>query len=157
MEINKEKITAWLKELQDSICQSLETEDGLAKFKEENWTREEGGGGRSCVIENGAVIEKGGVMFSAVSGKTPDFLLKEKEHSVSETSSSQKESTFFATGVSIVIHPQSPLVPIIHMNIRYFEMSNGTKWLGGGIDLTPHYIVNEDATFFHNQLKKVCD
>lgn len=155
MEINKETITEWLKSLQDSICQSLELEDGLAKFKEENWTREEGGGGRSRVIENGNVIEKGGVMFSAVSGKTPDFLFKEKEHSVSNPS--HLDTTFFATGVSIVIHPQSPLVPIIHMNIRYFEMSNGTKWLGGGIDLTPHYIVDEDAQFFHQQLKTVCD
>lgn len=155
MEINKETITEWLKSLQDSICQSLELEDGLAKFKEENWTREEGGGGRSRVIENGNVIEKGGVMFSAVSGKTPDFLFKEKEHSVSN--SSHQDTTFFATGISIVIHPQSPLVPIIHMNIRYFEMSNGTKWLGGGIDLTPHYIVDEDAQFFHQQLKTVCD
>ena len=155
MEINKENITEWLKSLQDSICRSLEEEDGLGKFKEENWTREEGGGGRSRVIENGTVIEKGGVMFSAVSGKTPDFLFKEKEHSVSNLS--HNETTFFATGVSIVIHPKSPLVPIIHMNIRYFEMSNGTKWLGGGIDLTPHYIVDEDAQFFHQQLKKVCD
>ena len=154
MEINKENITEWLKSLQDSICNALENEDGLAKFKEENWTREEGGGGRSRVIENGQVIEKGGVMFSAVSGKTPDFLFKEKEHSVSN--SAQAETTFFATGVSIVIHPQSPLVPIIHMNVRYFEMSNGVKWLGGGIDLTPHYIVDEDAQFFHKQLKSVC-
>lgn len=155
MEINKENIAEWLKTLQDSICKALETEDGLAKFKEENWTREEGGGGRSRVIENGKVIEKGGVMFSAVSGKTPDFLFKEKEHSVSNQA--PQESTFFATGVSIVIHPQSPLVPIIHMNIRYFEMSNGVKWLGGGIDLTPHYIVDEDAQYFHKQLKSVCD
>ncbi len=155
MEINKENITEWLKTLQNNICQALESEDGLAKFKEENWTREEGGGGRSRVIENGNVIEKGGVMFSAVSGKTPDFLLKEKEHSISAAPT--EESTFFATGVSIVIHPQSPLVPIIHMNIRYFEMSNGVKWLGGGIDLTPHYIVDEDAAFFHQQLKTVCD
>lgn len=155
MEINKENISEWLKSLQDSICDALEHEDGLAKFKEENWIREEGGGGRSRVIENGNVIEKGGVMFSAVSGKTPDFLFKEKDHSVSK--STHQETTFFATGVSIVIHPKSPLVPIIHMNIRYFEMSNGTKWLGGGIDLTPHYIVDEDAHFFHQQLKKVCD
>ena len=72
MEITKENITEWLKALQNNICQALEAEDGLAKFKEENWIREEGGGGRSRVIENGNVIEKGGVMFSAVSGKTPD-------------------------------------------------------------------------------------
>jgi len=158
MEINKENITEWLKSLQDSICKALELEDGLAKFKEENWTRTEGGGGRSRVIENGNVIEKGGVMFSAVSGITPDFLLKEKEHSVTSSPLGRiEEGLFFATGISIVIHPQSPLVPIIHMNIRYFKMSNGTKWLGGGIDLTPHYIVDEDARFFHEQLKIVCD
>ena len=155
MEINKENITEWLKTLQDNICKSLESEDGFAKFKEENWTREEGGGGRSRVIENGNVIEKGGVMFSAVSGKTPDFLFKEKEHSVS--GKSHQDTTFFATGVSIVIHPQSPLVPIIHMNIRYFEMSNGVWWFGGGIDLTPHYVAEEDAVFFHSSLKKSCD
>ena len=155
MEVNKENISAWLKTLQDDICKALEKADGTATFKEENWTREEGGGGRSRVIENGSVIEKGGVMFSAVHGDTPAFLVNEKQHSVGTDSA--ERSQFYATGVSIVIHPQSPMVPIIHMNIRYFEMSNGTKWLGGGIDLTPHYIIDEDAAYFHSQLKAVCD
>ncbi len=155
MEINKENITEWLKQLQDSICGALEKADGKAKFETDNWERKEGGGGRSRVIKNGNVLEKGGVMFSAVYGKVPDFLLKESEHSV--TSSAQNNQTFYATGVSIVLHPQNPMVPIIHMNIRYFEMNNGTKWLGGGIDLTPHYVFEEDAKFFHNELKKVCD
>lgn len=155
MEITKENISEWLKRLQDSICSALEVADGKSKFIEENWTREEGGGGRSRVIKNGAVLEKGGVMYSAVSGNTPEFLLKEKSHSVTEGANSR--STFYATGVSIVLHPQNPMVPIIHMNIRYFEMSNGVKWLGGGIDLTPHYVNEEDAKFFHNELKKVCD
>jgi coproporphyrinogen III oxidase len=154
MNPSKEYITEWLKSLQDEICQALQTADGKAQFKEENWTREEGGGGRSRVMENGAVIEKGGVMFSAVHGNTPDFLLSEKQHASGAIS---EKSQFYATGVSIVIHPQNPLVPIIHMNIRYFEMSNGTRWLGGGIDLTPHYVVDEDAKFFHQQLKAVCD
>ena len=158
MEINKESVSAWLQNLQDDICKALEAADGTARFKEENWKREEGGGGRSRVMENGAVIEKGGVMFSAVSGKAPDFLFKEKAHSESaQEAANREELTFFATGVSIVIHPQSPMVPIIHMNIRYFEMNNGTRWLGGGIDLTPHYIVDEDAAWFHAQLKQVCD
>lgn len=156
MEITKENIAEWLKTLQDEICQSLEEADGTAKFKEENWTREEGGGGRSRVIENGSVIEKGGGMFSAVHGDVPDFLVTDKQHAI-QTETSTNKDQFFATGVSIVIHPQSPMVPIIHMNVRYFEMSNGTKWLGGGIDLTPHYIVDEDAKFFHQQLKMVCD
>ncbi len=157
MEITKDTITQWLKTLQNDICQALETADGFEKFKEENWTRPEGGGGRSRVMQNGNVIEKGGVMFSAVSGDVPDFLMNEKEHSVSTEIKSTSKPQFFATGVSIVIHPQNPMVPIIHMNIRYFEMTDGTKWLGGGIDLTPHYIVNEDAQYFHTQLKTVCD
>lgn len=155
MEITKENISEWLKKLQDSICSALESADGKSKFLEENWTREEGGGGRSRVIKNGAVLEKGGVMYSAVSGTTPEFLLKEKSHSVTEGPNTK--STFYATGVSIVLHPQNPMVPIIHMNIRYFEMSNGVKWLGGGIDLTPHYVNEDDANFFHAELKKVCD
>ena len=155
MEISKENIAEWLKTLQDEICSALENADGLSKFKEENWIREEGGGGRSRVIENGAVIEKGGVMFSAVHGDVPDFLKTDKQHSVQSQTSTKDQ--FFATGVSIVIHPISPMVPIIHMNVRYFEMTNGTKWLGGGIDLTPHYVVDGDAKYFHEQLKQVCD
>jgi coproporphyrinogen III oxidase len=149
-------ITDWLKSLQDEICSALEKADGKARFEEDNWKREEGGGGRSRVIKNGAVIEKGGVMFSAVHGPVPAFLTKESEHSLSQEKTNER-ATFYATGVSIVIHPQSPLVPIIHMNIRYFEMSNGTKWLGGGIDLTPHYINEKDAKYFHSELKNVCD
>ncbi|MCD6069196.1 MAG: Coproporphyrinogen oxidase [Bacteroidetes bacterium] len=151
----KDEITGWLMQLQDSICASLEQADGTSVFTEDKWTREEGGGGRSRIIADGAVIEKGGVGFSAVHGPTPAFLTKEDEHAVSSGISSG--STFFATGVSIVIHPQSPMVPIIHMNIRYFETSDGVKWLGGGIDLTPHYVSREDARFFHEALKKVCD
>lgn len=152
--MNKEQITEWLKSLQDEICSALTQADGTSKFKEEIWTREEGGGGRSRVIENGTVIEKGGVMFSAVHGDTPAFLLTEKQHALESTS---EKSQFYATGVSIVIHPQNPMVPIIHMNIRYFEMTDGTRWLGGGIDLTPHYIFDNDAQFFHTQLKTICD
>jgi coproporphyrinogen III oxidase len=157
MEITRESISEWLKTLQDSICRGLELADGSGKFEEENWIRAEGGGGRTRILKEGSVIEKGGVLFSAVEGDAPDFLFKEKEHSVSDQQENLAKPKFFATGVSIVIHPKSPTVPIIHMNIRYFEMDTGVKWLGGGIDLTPHYIVKEDAGFFHGQLKKVCD
>lgn len=158
MELNRENIPSWLKTLQDTICSALEKADGTSRFEEENWVREEGGGGRTRIIKEGSVIEKGGVLFSAVEGIAPDFLFKEKEHSVtSGKAEPSNKPSFFATGVSIVIHPKSPMVPIIHMNIRYFEMSNGVKWLGGGIDLTPHYIVEEDARYFHQELKKVCD
>lgn len=163
MNTSKEHITEWLKQLQDSICASLEAADGKSAFREEQWTRAEGGGGRSRVIEKGAVLEKGGVMFSAVSGETPEFLLKEQQHSniVGAGTPGTHKSTFYATGVSIVLHPQSPMVPIIHMNIRYFEtvLPDGreVKWLGGGIDLTPHYVDINDAKFFHQTLKALCD
>jgi len=155
MEINSVNIAAWLKNLQNNICAALEKADGGAKFGTEEWTRPEGGGGITKIIKEGNVIEKGGVLFSAVEGIAPDFLMLEKEHSTLEKS--DEKPKFFATGVSIVIHPSNPMVPIIHMNIRYFETSNGRRWLGGGIDLTPHYIVEEDARFFHHSLKNVCD
>jgi coproporphyrinogen III oxidase len=154
MEVSREQIAEWLRNLQDSICSALEKADGKAKFREDNWQREEGGGGRTRIINHGNVIEKGGVLFSAVHGKAPDFLTKEKDHSVG---GSPEKPQFYATGVSIVIHPKSPMVPIIHMNVRYFEMSDGVRWLGGGIDLTPHYVMEDDAKYFHAQLKKVCD
>ena len=156
MAINRETITTWLKNLQDEICAGLEQADGQSKFQEDLWQREEGGGGRTRIIQNGAVIEKCGVLFSAVEGDAPDFLFREKEHSAPATEKKTRPK-FFASGVSIVIHPASPMVPIIHMNIRYFEMDGGIRWLGGGIDLTPHYIVAEDAQFFHGALKKTCD
>jgi coproporphyrinogen III oxidase len=146
--VTKEFISDWLKQLQNKICNSLEMADGTGTFKEDTWTRNEGGGGITRIIENGNIIEKGGVLFSAVHGKTPEFIKKEN---------GSTDTTFYATGVSIVIHPQSPMVPIIHMNVRYFEMSDGTFWFGGGIDLTPHYVDKDDAIFFHSYLKKVCD
>lgn len=147
-EITKEGIAEWFKGLQDSICDSLETLDGKAIFKEDQWTRPEGGGGRSRVIRNGDLIEKGGVNFSAVSGPTPEKILK---------ALNLPQAEFFATGVSIVLHPTNPWVPIIHMNVRYFEMSNGVWWFGGGIDLTPHYVIKEKAKNFHHHLKAACD
>src|ERR1700712_2610196 len=113
MEINRTYISEWLKKLQDSICLALENADGTSTFEEENWKREEGGGGRTRIIKNGSVIEKGGVLFSAVEGDSPSFLFKEAEHAI--TASPDLKTTvrpqFFATGVSIVIHPQSPMVP----------------------------------------------
>jgi len=151
--ITKETITIFFQGLQDDICRQLEVADGKGTFKEDLWKREGGGGGRSRVIE-GALIEKGGVNFSAVEGKLP-----EKISSALQLPASQ----FFATGVSIVLHPVSPKVPIIHMNVRYFEtesQSNANEkvwWFGGGIDLTPHYVIEKDATFFHQSLKQVCD
>lgn len=134
--------------IQDSICQGLEIEDGKAKFEEDLWQHEQGGGGRTRVIRHGNVFEKGGVNFSAVEGDMPAFM---------KANSSADAKRFFATGVSIVIHPYSPLVPIIHMNIRYFENDGGDAWFGGGIDLTPIYVQEDQARHFHQTLKTTCD
>ena len=147
MQPSKIEITDFFKALQDSICQQLEQADGTGVFREDPWERPGGGGGRTRIIE-GTHIEKGGVNFSAVYGVMPEKITK---------ALGVPQGDFYATGVSIVLHPVNPYVPIIHMNVRYFEMSNGTWWFGGGIDLTPHYIDREEARFFHQQLKQVCD
>lgn len=145
--MDKVYITTQFQALQDDICRQLEAADGQGRFREDAWERPGGGGGRARVIE-GEHIQKGGVNFSAVHGPMPEKIAKALK---------LEEADFFATGVSIVLHPRSPMVPIIHMNVRYFEMSNGIWWFGGGIDLTPHYVVPEDAVFFHQALKAVCD
>ncbi len=147
--MTREQIQTWFQNLQDNICVSLEQLDGKATFQEDLWERDGGGGGRTRIMQQGRVIEKGGVNFSAVHGHLSDKMWQQ----LHLTSSSD----FYATGVSIVIHPSNPLMPIIHMNVRYFEMGNGQYWFGGGIDLTPHYVFPEDAHFFHTSLKNACD
>jgi len=144
--MNKNLISERFQALQNSICEGLEKADGKSRFIEDIWSRDGGGGGRTRVISKGNIFEKGGVNFSAVSGKTPPQM---KSESLGDQ--------FFATGVSIVIHPENPWVPIIHMNVRYFETDGGIFWFGGGIDLTPIYIIDEDAVFFHKTLKETCD
>ena len=146
--IFKEEVAARYRQIQDEICKGLEIADGKGKFEEELWERNGGGGGRTRIMQNGSIIEKGGVNFSAVYGKLPEPVKKAFKVT---------EDDFFATGVSIVIHPNHPLVPIIHMNIRYFELNEETRWFGGGIDLTPHYVFENDARFFHHKLKNACD
>ncbi len=146
--ITKEQIAETYQKIQDEICAALESLDGQAKFQEEIWERDGGGGGRTRIIQQGNLLEKGGVNFSAVHGKLPEPIRK---------SFGVEEDEFFAAGVSIVLHPNNPFVPIIHMNIRYFELNEQTRWFGGGIDLTPHYIQEDDAAFFHQSLKDVCD
>lgn len=144
----KDKIVLAYQKIQDEICESLAIADGKGRFEEEVWERDGGGGGRTRVFQQGNVIEKGGVNFSAVYGKLPDAVKKAFKVDNDE---------FFACGVSIVIHPVNPFVPIIHMNIRYFEMDEQTRWFGGGIDLTPHYVIDTDARYFHHILKQTCN
>jgi coproporphyrinogen III oxidase len=146
--MERSEIEYALRNLQDDICSGLERLDGQARFHEDLWDRPEGGGGRTRIINRGNLIEKGGVNFSAVHGPLPEVIQREFGTGPAE---------FFASGVSIVLHPNSPMVPIIHMNVRYFEISNGTWWFGGGIDLTPHYIDASMAGRFHQHLRDVCN
>jgi len=146
--MNKHTIAEEFKLLQDRICRRVETIDGVSLFQEDNWQRPEGGGGRTRIIKGNGVIEKGGVNFSEVHGQVTEMMKRNTEITA---------ESFFATGVSIVLHPHNPHIPIIHMNVRYFELSDGKYWFGGGIDLTPHYVVKEQAQAFHLGLKEVCD
>lgn len=146
--LTKETIKLWFEQLQEKICDCISSVDTKSNFETDIWDRIEGGGGKTSVLKDGKILEKAGVAFSAVWGQTP--------HKILDALNLEK-SDFFATGVSIVMHPNNPNVPIIHMNVRYFEMSNGVWWFGGGIDLTPHYIIDEDAVWFHQQLKTACD
>jgi coproporphyrinogen III oxidase len=146
--MTKEQIAAEMRALQLHICAELEKTDGGAEFAEDAWDRAEGGGGFTRTIRNGGLLEKGGVAFSAVHGPVSEVMRRQLQ---------LDGETFFATGVSIVLHPHNPHVPIIHMNVRYFELNTGVYWLGGGIDLTPHYIVPAHAVLFHERLKAICD
>jgi coproporphyrinogen III oxidase len=141
-------VTTAFRAIQTSICEGLEAVDGQGHFTTDEWQHHEGGGGSSKVINHGKVFEKGGVNFSAVEGQMPDFM-KEKIKSGA--------THFFATGVSLVIHPRSPFVPIVHSNIRYFETNAGDAWFGGGIDLTPIYVDVQQGSKFHQTLKSTCD
>jgi coproporphyrinogen III oxidase len=146
--MDKKEISAAFIQIQNEIILALENADGKGSFQKDIWERSEGGGGITAIIQNGNIIEKGGVNFSAVEGPMHENVGKMLGINATE---------FFATGVSIVIHPKNPFVPIIHMNIRYFEVNTGEYWFGGGIDLTPHYILKEQAQYFHQQIKNTCD
>ncbi len=149
----KNKFLHYIEQLQDTITSKLEEIDGSVKFKEDLWERAEGGGGRTRVIENGGVFEKGGVNISQVHGPLPPAM--QQYFKVGDVD-------FFACGLSLVLHPKSPMVPTVHANWRYFEMydKSGTvidSWFGGGQDLTPYYLFDEDAQHFHEICKKACD
>mgnify|MGYP000094288341 CR=1 FL=1 len=149
----KELFYTYIKKLQDNITSALEKLDGDAFFKEDLWKRAEGGGGRTRVLEDGSTFEKGGVNISKVFGELPAPL--QKQFGV-------EAGNFFACGLSLVIHPKSPLVPTVHANWRYFEMydTDGnivSQWFGGGQDLTPYYLFEEDAVHFHKICKQACD
>ena len=149
----KDRFYTYIQELQDRITRSLEEVDSKACFRQDLWERPEGGGGRTRVIENGEVFEKGGVNISAVHGPLPESM---------QAYFGVGEVDFFACGLSLVIHPKSPMVPTVHANWRYFEMYDKEgkvvdQWFGGGQDLTPYYLFEEDARHFHEVCKEACD
>lgn len=146
--MNKTEIASRFRDLQLHICQALEELDGKAFFQEDTWEREEGGGGHTRTLQGGRILEKAGVAFSAVHGPVTPAMKQQLGH---------EGEVFFATGVSIVLHPRHPRHPIMHMNVRYFELEDQTFWFGGGIDLTPHYVDSVKAKHFHEALKATSD
>lgn len=149
----KERFLRYIHALQDEICAAIEVLDGASRFREDQWERPGGGGGRSRIMQGGPVIEKGGVSVSAVHGSMPEAL-KEKMKAQGEQ--------FFACGLSLVLHPRNPMAPTVHANFRYFEMydAEGKQidgWFGGGADLTPYYLFDDDARHFHRIFKEAAD
>jgi coproporphyrinogen III oxidase len=149
----KEDWIKYIEDLQNRICQALEESDGKAKFVEEQWKRKEGGGGKTRVIANGNVFEKGGVNTSVVIGDVTEPMKKQLK---------VDGAKWFACGLSLVLHPFNPFVPTVHCNYRMFELYNEKeevidRWFGGGTDLTPYYLFEEDAKHFHQTYKNVCD
>ena len=143
--------------IQDLICADLSTLDD-SNFREDVWSRKEGGGGRSRVFSGGKVFEKAGVNVSVVYGTLETEAAKAMGGG---KKSSDNDLDFFATGISLVLHPHNPMAPSVHANYRYFErgdgQSDGSWWFGGGADLTPSYLFEEDIRHFHSVLKASCD
>src|SRR5262245_34971059 len=142
-----QKAADFFRSLQDRITKTLEQVDAAGRSREDVWKREGGGGGRSRVIVEGGVFEKGGVNFSEVHGELSEEFAKQLPG---------EGRTFTATGISLVLHPRSPFVPTVHANFRF--LTKGSKqWFGGGADLTPYYAFREDVIHFHRTWKAVCE
>lgn len=148
------QVKSYLMSLQDAICQQLAQADGEQSFQEDSWDRPGGGGGRSRIMKNGAVFEQGGIGFSHVYG--------EKMPASATAHRPELEGRDFnACGVSLVMHPENPMVPTVHMNVRFFiaqkEGEEPVWWFGGGFDLTPFYPFDEDIIEWHQQAKNALD
>ena len=140
-------MAAFLSALQSEICGELERLDGTGRFSRDPWERPGGGGGLTRVLEQGDLLEKAGVSFSHVQGELPEAFARRLQG---------EGRTFAAVGLSLVLHPRSPLVPTTHANFR-FIVQGAKSWFGGGTDLTPYYLFEEDAAHFHRTLKAACD
>lgn len=144
----RREIEETYREIQTDLCAELEGLDGESTFATDSWDRPGGGGGVTRILAGGGHLEKAAVNFSAVEGETPEQLSERL---------AVESSWFFAIGVSVIVHTRNPHAPTFHANIRYFETDAGHAWFGGGADLTPHYLYEEDARHFHRTIKEVCD
>ncbi|MFQ5523734.1 MAG: oxygen-dependent coproporphyrinogen oxidase [Acidimicrobiia bacterium] len=147
-QLERAEVEESYRHIQDAFCSALEAIDGHSTFREDFWERPEGGGGATRILAGKGPIEKAAVNFSAVHGPTPPRLSEQLASRAGE---------FYATGVSIIVHPRNPHAPTFHANLRYFETDAGHAWFGGGADLTPYYLYEEDARHFHSVMKSVCD
>jgi coproporphyrinogen III oxidase len=155
-------MSEYVKNLQNQICEELSKVDGK-EFVRDSWTRKLGGEGISCVLQDGNVFEKAGVNISIVHGKLPLPAIKQMRANASEQLKGPGPYNFFTASLSLVLHPHNPFAPTVHLNYRYFEIINPENpenkvwWFGGGSDLTPSYLIEEDAEHFHKTLKNACD
>lgn len=157
-EARRARAIAWIESVHDDITALFTRLDQGVEFREDRWERAEGGGGHSRVMIDGATFEKGGVNRSVVYGRLPASAAAK----LGGRGVSDGESQFFATGVSLVFHPRSPMIPTVHLNVRYFELSDDEgnlrdAWYGGGTDITPMYPFPEDVTHFHRTLAGICN
>ncbi|XP_022089912.1 oxygen-dependent coproporphyrinogen-III oxidase-like [Acanthaster planci] len=155
----KSRMELFIMKIQADLCRTLEEIEGEKKFLVDRWERQAGGGGVTCLMEDGRVFERAGVNVSVVSGNLTSKAVAQMK-SRGKKLEEGKMLPFFAAGVSCVIHPRNPMVPTLHFNYRYFEVEQEDEtqwWFGGGTDLTPYYLDEEDVKHFHGTLKKACD
>ncbi|XP_039288864.1 oxygen-dependent coproporphyrinogen-III oxidase [Nilaparvata lugens] len=156
----KTRMELMIMKIQADFCRALEAEEDVeTKFQVDRWERKEGGGGITCIMQDGRIFEKAGVNISVVSGMLPPAAIQQMKARGKNFSHGDK-MPFFAAGVSAVIHPANPMIPTIHFNYRYFEVQDRDTvhwWFGGGTDLTPYYLNEDDARHFHRTLKDACD
>lgn len=156
------RMESFIKEQQKEIVSNLEAIDLANRFRTDTWTRPNGGGGISCVLQDGTVFEKAGVNISTVYGTLPRPAIQKMRVNHKALDPDVDSLEFFATGLSCVIHPRNPNAPTVHFNYRYFETMDrdgncNAWWFGGGTDLTPTYLFDEDAIHFHRTVKEACD
>jgi coproporphyrinogen III oxidase len=151
--VDVDAVSGWLRAFQDRLCEALQACDGEARFATDEWTRAEGGGGRTRILRDGALFEQAGVGYSRVEGTT-------LPPSASAQRPELRDRPWVATGVSLVLHPRNPHVPTTHLNVRLFAAAGPGApvwWFGGGFDLTPFYPVEEDVRHWHDTARALCE